>query len=252
MIASVLLLLVPVPAALASGRSASRTPALVPALHTGGTLATLARAGRSGVISNGTTLTYWAHPSARSAIRTAPRRGRTIARLHWRTEDGYPEVYEVLAQRVYPHAIWFKIRIPGRPNGRTGWVPGSGLGRLHLVTTHIVVNKRALRLTLYRAGRKIFTTHVAVGKASTPTPKGHFWVREKFPAQGGLYGPYAFGTSDYSVLTDWPGGGVIGIHGTDQPQLIPGRVSHGCIRLVNAAVTRLYPLVPVGTPITVN
>jgi lipoprotein-anchoring transpeptidase ErfK/SrfK len=54
------------------------------------------------------------------------------------------------------------------------------------------------------------------------------------------------------VLSDWPRGGVIGIHGTDQPQLIPGRVSHGCVRLINAAVTRLYPLVPVGTPITIN
>jgi hypothetical protein len=217
-----------------------------------GKLATVAGASVSGVISNGTTVTYWAHPSAASAVLTAPRHGRTITTLHWLTEDGYPEVYEVLGQRVYLHALWFKIRIPGRPNGRTGWVPGSALGRLHLVTTHIVVNERTLRLTLYRRGRQIFTTRVAVGKGTTPTPAGQFWVREKFHAQGGLYGPYAFGTSDYSVLSDWPRGGVIGIHGTDQPQLIPGLVSHGCVRMINAAVTHLYPLVPVGTPITID
>ena len=211
-----------------------------------------AGAGVSGAISNGRTTTYWAHPSSLAPILTAPRDGHTITRLHWLTEDGYPEVYEVLAQRVDPHADWFEIRIPGRPNGRTGWVPASALGPLHLVTTHIVVDERALRLTLYRDGRQVFTTRVAVGKTSTPTPTGQFWVREKFRAQGGLYGPFAFGTSDYSVLSDWPRGGVIGIHGTDEPQLIPGRVSHGCVRLINAAVTRLFPLVPVGTPITIK
>ena len=48
---------------------------------------------------------------------------------------------------------------------------------------------------------------------------------------GGSYGPWAFGTSAYSVLSDWPGGGVIGIHGTNQPHLIPGRPSHGCVRV---------------------
>jgi lipoprotein-anchoring transpeptidase ErfK/SrfK len=225
---------------------------VVVGLLPGGDLATVAGATVSGVISNGRTITYWAHPSALSGVLTAPRHGHTITTLHWLTEDGYPEVYEVLAQRVYPQTVWFKIRIPGRPNGRTGWVPDSALGRLHLVVTHLVVNERKLRLTLYRSGRRVFTTRIAVGKASTPTPAGQFWVREKFHAQGGLYGPYAFGTSDYSVLSDWPRGGVIGIHGTDTPQLIPGRVSHGCVRLINAAVTRLYPLVPVGTPITID
>ncbi len=78
---------------------------------------------------------------------------------------------------------------------------------------------------------------MAVGRPSTPTPAGRFWIRERFKIadrQSG-YWPYAFGTSDYSTLTDWPGGGVVGIHGPyHQPQAIPGRVSHGCIRLHTA------------------
>ena len=66
-----------------------------------------------------------------------------------------------------------------------------------------------------------------------------------------VYGPYAFGTGAYSVLSDWPGGGVVGIHGTDRPELIPGRPSHGCIRVPNAAIVRLRPLLPVGTPVRI-
>jgi lipoprotein-anchoring transpeptidase ErfK/SrfK len=67
------------------------------------------------------------------------------------------------------------------------------------------------------------------------------------------YGPLAFGTSARAAhLTDWPAGGYIGIHGTDEPALIPGRVSHGCIRLTNAAIVRLGRLLPVGTPVVIR
>ena len=81
-----------------------------------------------------------------------------------------------------------------------------------------------------------------------------FWIRERFRVANpeGPYGPRAFGTSAYSRLSDWPGGGVIGIHGTDEPRLIPGRPSHGCIRLPNHAIGRLYRLMPVGTPVSVR
>ena len=67
-----------------------------------------------------------------------------------------------------------------------------------------------------------------------------------------LYGSVAFGTSARSaVLTDWPGGGFIGIHGTDRPEILPGRVSHGCIRLRNRDIVRLARLMPVGTPVRI-
>ena len=87
--------------------------------------------------------------------------------------------------------------------------------------------------TLFRRGVRIWSAPVGIGKPSTPTPRGHFWIREKFRTgePAGSYGPVAFGSSNYSVLSDWPGGGVIGIHGTAEPSLIPGRPSHGCIRV---------------------
>ncbi|HEY5342176.1 MAG TPA: L,D-transpeptidase, partial [Solirubrobacteraceae bacterium] len=141
----------------------------------------------------------------------------------------------------------------GRPNGITGWVPANALGELHVVRDYLRIDRGALRATLFRKGRAIWSAPVGVGRSSLPTPPGHFYVREKLRAIGGpFYGPYALGTSAYApTLTEWPGGGVVGIHGTDEPQLIPGRPSHGCIRLRNADITRLWQLIQVGTPIDI-
>lgn len=207
-------------------------------------------------LSDERTSTRWAHSTLKAPIgqRPAPE-SRQIARLRHLTEDGFGEVYLVLRRWTDPDGrAWLKLRIPMRPNGTTGWVPESALGRLHLVRTRLVVDRRRLRATLYRSGRRIWRSAVGVGAPSTPTPAGRFWIREriKVPDPGGLYGPWAFGTSAYSVLSDWPGGGVIGIHGTDQPQLIPGRPSHGCIRVENPAIRRLARLMPIGTPVRIR
>ena len=93
----------------------------------------------------------------------------------------------------------------------------------------------------------------ASDRARWPTPRGDFYVREKLARfDDPFYGPVAFGTSARSrVLADWPGGGYVGIHGTDRPDLIPGRISHGCIRLRNADALRLAQLMPLGTPVTI-
>jgi hypothetical protein len=209
----------------------------------------------SGPISNERTTTYWAYPAEAAAVRNHARASsRKIDALHFRTEDGFPELYLVLAQVVYPHETWFEIRLPGRPNGRTGWVREQALGRLHVNHYHVVVDERALRLTLYRKGHRIFTAPVGVGKPSTPTPDGRFWIREKFAVEPAnpFYGPYAFGTADYSTLSEWPHGGIVGIHGTNEPGLIPGRPSHGCIRMKDGDVARLWGLLPVGTPVTIR
>ena len=89
-----------------------------------------------------------------------------------------------------PGNTWLKIRVPMRPNGRTGWVRESALGTLHTVHTQLVVNRHTLRVTLYVRGHKRFSARIGVGKASTPTPAGHFWIREKFHVAGTtIYGP---------------------------------------------------------------
>jgi lipoprotein-anchoring transpeptidase ErfK/SrfK len=140
------------------------------------------------------------------------------------------------------------------PNDTTAWVRRSSLGGYHFVTTHLVVDLRRLRATLWRNGRALFSAPVGVGQPQDPTPRGEFYVRDELTGYASpFYGPLAFGTSARSsVLTDWPDGGFIGIHGTNAPGLIPGRVSHGCIRLRNPDILRLARLMPVGTPLTIR
>ena len=200
-------------------------------------------------------LSRWAYPNLRALAYSRPSgRARPVYRLRWLTEDRLPELYLVLSQWTDPSGNrWVKIRVPKRPNGMTGWVRRDALRQYTIVRTLLVVNRHTLRATLYRDGRRVLRVPVGVGKASTPTPAGHFWIREKFRVRGApVYGPYAMGTSAYAPhLTDWPGGGVVGLHGTNEPGLVPGRPSHGCIRLRNKDITRLYRLVPRGTPLHV-
>ncbi len=208
------------------------------------------------MLTDGRTFSTWAHPERAAAVRRRPSpTANRAGRLHLRTEDGYPEVYVVLRAVVDPDGrTWLRIRIPTRPRARSGWVRDFALGPLYRVVTRLVVDRARLRATLYRSGKRIWASPIGVGKASTPTPGGRFWIREKFAVTnaGGIYGPRAFGTSAYSRLSDWPGGGVIGIHGTDAPSLIPGRPSHGCVRVPNPAIKRLYRLMPIGTPVHVS
>jgi lipoprotein-anchoring transpeptidase ErfK/SrfK len=220
-------------------------------------LAAPVTAGAGVVLSNEQTQTQWAHPASRSPVRVSPdNSARVFAKLHKRTEDNRPEIYEALQQQTDAAGkAWVEIRLPMRPNGRTGWVPLSGLGRLHTVHTQLVVSRRKLIATLYDSGRAVFRARVGVGRRGLATPAGHFYVRERIKIRGahGAYGPLAFGTSAYSPkLTDWPGGGVVGIHGTNEPGLIPGRPSHCCVRLRNRDIVRLGRLMPLGTPVLVE
>jgi hypothetical protein len=207
-------------------------------------------------LSNERTLTRWASPVRNAPIRAwASPQARRVARLHPFTEDGFPEVYIALrSHRAADDRLWIRVRIPERPNGRTGWVRRGALGPLHAVTTALRIDKRRSRATLRRRGRLVWRSSIGYGAPGTPTPSGHFYIRERLDNREGdpLYGPFAFGTSAYSSLSDWPGGGVIGIHGTDQPWLIPGRPSHGCIRVPNRAIRRLARRMPIGSPVLIR
>ena len=200
--------------------------------------------------------TWWVSPTARATLRRHPRSGApSVGRLHLFTEDGFPEVDVVSTEEVDRSGrLWLRVLQPTKPRAVAGWAPAQAFGPLQVVHTRFVVDRATERATLYRDGRAIWRGRVGVGKASTPTPPGSYWIREKFTVPGdGLYGSRAFGTSDYSPYeTDWPGGGIVGIHGTDEPALIPGRPSHGCIRIRNPEIQRLYPLMGVGTPVVIH
>jgi L,D-transpeptidase-like protein len=207
-------------------------------------------------LSDERTQTRWAYPANHSPVYSRPsRRARRVARLRWLTEDRLPEIYLALARWTDDHGNrWVKIRVPKRPNGTTGWVRRHALRQYTLVREALELDRSRLVATLYRDGKRIWWAHVGIGAPSTPTPKGRFYIREKFPVSGEpVYGPYALGTSAYAPrLTDWPNGGVIGLHGTNQPGLIPGRPSHGCIRIRNDRIAKLYRLAPRGTPLWIH
>ena len=204
-------------------------------------------------LSDEFSVTRFARVHRTEKIRKDPKRSaRSIARLRYQTEDGPPEVYLVLrARRDSKKRVWIQIRVPGRPNGRKGWVRREALGPVRTVRTHLRINRTTLRATLYKAGKTIWSSPVGIGAKGTETPRGRFWIRDRLKGFGGSYGPFAFATAAYSKLSEWPGGGVIGIHGTDQPGLIPGRPSHGCIRVPNFKVVQLERLMPVGTSVQI-
>jgi hypothetical protein len=190
------------------------------------------------------------------AARSAPSESsRVVGRLKPLTPERVPHVLLLSGGRIDPLGrYWVRVPLPALPNGTMGWIPREALGPFVKLDTHLVIERSRLRATLYRRGRPVFRTHVGVGEPHWPTPGGRFYVRERLTGfTDPIYGSLAFGTNGRSaVLTDWPGGGFIGIHGTNQPEILPGRVSHGCVRLPNPAIRRLDRLMRVGTPVTIR
>jgi lipoprotein-anchoring transpeptidase ErfK/SrfK len=183
----------------------------------------------------------------------ADRRAAAVARLATEAPEGTANVLTVLGAKAARGELWVKVRLPVLPNGTVGWVPRRALGAYHAVHTQLVIDRASLTATLLRNGKRVYRAPVGVGTAAWPTPGGTFIVRSKLTRyRSPFYGPLAFGTTARSaVLTDWPDGGFVGIHGTDRPELIPGRVSHGCIRMRNEDILRLSRLMPMGTPLTI-
>jgi lipoprotein-anchoring transpeptidase ErfK/SrfK len=204
----------------------------------------------------GAKIGYWAAVLEKVVVHRLPKASSpAVTRLDVVTSEWTQNVVLVISgMDINPRQTWYKVRLPILPNNSTGWVPRSALGNLYIVHTHLYVNRATFTATLERDGRTIFTTRVGVGRSHWPTPAGQFYIRDEVSGfNNPFYGPIAFGTSARSaVLTDWPGGGFIGVHGTDKPQILPGAVSHGCIRMVNDAIIRLSHLMQVGTPLTVT
>jgi hypothetical protein len=201
-------------------------------------------------------LTRWAHLRRAVVARAWPRRGaRVVARVRRRTPEGTVTAVPVTGRRRGADGgLWLRIELPVLPNGTSGWVPRRALGAYEVSRHRLVVDLGRRRLELHRGGQVLLRAPVGIGRARWPTPRGTFIVRnrlERFASPA--YGPVAFGTSARSpTLTDWPAGGFIGIHGTDRPDLVPGRVSHGCVRLRNPDILRLVRLMPVGTPVEIR
>jgi lipoprotein-anchoring transpeptidase ErfK/SrfK len=204
----------------------------------------------------GPTPTYWAYVLHSTVARADPSAAAArVGVVRGVTPEGETDlVIAYRQQRDRNDRLWVRVPLSTLPNGRQGWVPRAVLGDFHSVRTHLIIDRARLHASLLRDGRVVFSTSIGVGRPQWPTPAGEFYVRVRLRNYGDpFYGPVAFGTNARSPwLTDWPEGGVVGIHGTDAPQLLPGRVSHGCIRMRNAAIERLARLMPLGTPVTIR
>ena len=149
---------------------------------------------------------------------------------------------------------WLQVMLPGRPDGSTGWIVQSATRKL---TTgwRILVDLTVRRVSVYRDGRTVRTFQAVVGKPSTPTPTGQFFVEETVqmePSQAG--GPFALALSARSnVLQEFDGGpGQIAIHGRDNLGGTLGAAeSHGCIRLATASIDWLAARIGPGTPVKI-
>ena len=147
---------------------------------------------------------------------------------------------------------WYLISIPMRPNGTKGWITARSVS-LAPTVSQIVVNRSTRTIDVYWHGKHALHAKVAVGAPGMETPVGHYYVAARFvPYEDPFLGVFAVETSAYSKLTEWPGGGVVGIHGTSMPQLLGQAVSHGCVRVSNTTAAALRRLAPLGTPIWIT
>jgi lipoprotein-anchoring transpeptidase ErfK/SrfK len=150
---------------------------------------------------------------------------------------------------------WLQVELPVRPNGSLGWISRRDVD----LTQHsfrIVVELAAHMITVSRGSTIVDHEPVGIGTSDTPTPGGSYYTTSLIrpPDPNGFYGPYVYTLSGFSdVLRHFAGGeGVIGIHGTSEPQLIGKSVSHGCIRMSNAGITKLAGLLPIGVPVDIR
>ncbi len=189
--------------------------------------------------------------------RTPDRRSAVVGRAERFDENGFREVFGVVG--AYPRgdcaAGWYRVQLPTLPNGRTGWVRGWAV-KIYRVRSRIVVDLSDRRLRLFRSGKLVLETPVAVGSSATPTPLGRYFVNERYvlPDSSGPFGPNALGISAHSDVLQhvWVEDGPIGIHGTNEPWSLGHAASHGCIRVGNSVMRRLFPLAPAGTPVVVT
>jgi hypothetical protein len=181
---------------------------------------------------------------------SAPVRGR----FGLSNASGYPSVFLVRAVREVGGVTWYDVWLPVRPNGTHGWVRQGDVS-IYTTTAKIVVHLAARRLTVYRGGAEVGSFPVAVGMPSLPTPTGTYYIDEKLlpSAPGGPYGVLAMGLSAFQPrLPDWPLGGPVAIHGTNEDALIGQAVSHGCIRMHNADLLKVSAWVPTGSPVVIE
>jgi len=180
------------------------------------------------------------------------------ARAQWRfpAKNAFGQQVSFLvtgAHRTPAGDPWLHIQLGAKPNEATAWVPKAEvtLARVH---DSVVVDLSQRTLRHYHDGKLVERFSVGIGQPQWPTTLGRYFIWAKVPQASpfGPYGVYALGLSGFSaVLTDWPGGGRMAIHGTANASDKGQQVSHGCVRVYNPDMQKLKRL-PMGTPVVIQ
>ncbi len=188
-------------------------------------------------------------------VLSAPASNDVVALFPATQRAGVPTPFLVEQQREQAGRRWIQVLLPRRPNESTGWIRGDQV-RLVALSRQVEVDLSARTLSLFQGDRLVRRVPVAVGRPGTPTPTGRFFITIKLrpPEISRVYGNWALGLSGYSDVLDQfgTGNGQIALHGTSDLAQLGRAVSHGCVRLDNAAITNLARLLPLGTPVTIR
>ncbi|MBA3738318.1 MAG: L,D-transpeptidase [Actinobacteria bacterium] len=148
---------------------------------------------------------------------------------------------------------WGLVDLPYTWPRREGWIRLRGLTRDE-TRVRVEVDLSQHTVTVRKFGKVLFRAPGATGASSTPTPIGDYFVTDRVPFSGGSYGTFAFGISGIQprLPAGWTGGNQLAIHGTNNPSSIGRSASAGCIRVSEATLDRLIPLLRYGTPVIVH
>jgi hypothetical protein len=203
----------------------------------------------------GSGLAYAAAASGRVVARASPR-GESLRTFGRRNQNGVRTVFGVasvvLGSTCEP--LGYRVHLPIRPNGASAFVALAAV-KLYPVRTRVEVDLSARRLTLFRDDEEVLTATTGIGASGTPTPTGSYYVNQMLRPDDphGAFGPGAIGISAFSpTLMDWAQGGPVAIHGTNDPSSVGRLASHGCIRVQNPVLRRLWRAVRPGTPVVIH
>jgi lipoprotein-anchoring transpeptidase ErfK/SrfK len=212
---------------------------------------------RAGVLHPvGTAVAAYA-ATARGTTRVYVRPGRgQLATFLRVTALGYPTTFSIVGAILDGScaATWYRVKLPIKPNGVAGYLRPDDVS-VEKVATRISVDLSRRELLLFRSGKLLLRTLVAVGSSATPTPIGRYYVDQRIRTSDplGPFGPAVLAVSAHSeVLTHWPEGGPIAIHGTNAPWAIGQAATHGCIRVKNETLMQLFATAPGGTPVVIH
>lgn len=166
----------------------------------------------------------------------------------------YGAPLEAWVMRVAQNGRYGEVAVPFSPTHAIGWIRLSGLRRSR-TNVFVEVSVSEHRLSVYREARLLSTFPAATGAPASPTPPGRYFLTDRVPLPcGGAFGCFAFGISGIQTRLPpgWSGGDQLAIHGTNEPWTIGRSRSAGCLRVSTEAVSRLLPLLRLGTPVVIT